>query len=206
MSKRSQPGMIGGLMGIPVECSTGPGTPMPMPMRSSTGRPRLGDERASPSSSAQSSTGSGPSAMRERGATRCRRIVPARSAMATTPWVAPRSMATTMRDCGLKAMRAGGRPPVETSSPAGLTGRWPSGASMRVGDRRAGEAGQLGELGAGARHAVAQDRQQRRGFGRDEGRSRTMSVMRSLNHIASPAQLKMAIFRRLLIDNRQKSG
>ena len=33
-SKRSQPGMIGGLMGRPVECSTGPGSPMPIASRS----------------------------------------------------------------------------------------------------------------------------------------------------------------------------
>ena len=35
-------------------------------------------------------------------------------------------------------------------------------------DRRSGQPGEFGELGARARDAVAQDRQQRRGVGRDE--------------------------------------
>ena len=38
-SKRSQPGMIGGFTGRPVECSTGPGTPMPIAARSCRSRP-----------------------------------------------------------------------------------------------------------------------------------------------------------------------
>ena len=37
-SKPSQPGMIGGLVGRPVECSTGPGRPMPTPQQVARGR------------------------------------------------------------------------------------------------------------------------------------------------------------------------
>ena len=39
MSKRSQPGMMGGFTGVPVECSTGPGTPIPTPTSSWRSRP-----------------------------------------------------------------------------------------------------------------------------------------------------------------------
>ena len=38
-SNRSQPGMIGGLIGLPVENSTGPGSPIPMPTTSPMLRP-----------------------------------------------------------------------------------------------------------------------------------------------------------------------
>ena len=45
-SKPSQPGMIGGFVGRPVACSTGPGTPMPTPARSLGVRPVAVTRRA----------------------------------------------------------------------------------------------------------------------------------------------------------------
>ena len=58
-SNRSQPGMIGGLIARPVECSTGPGRPMPIAASSPTPR-RWSASSSAITDSTQPSTCSGP--------------------------------------------------------------------------------------------------------------------------------------------------
>ena len=53
---RPSPGMIGGRIGRPVECSTGPGSPMPTPMRSSAGAAGLRRAAGAVVAATQSST------------------------------------------------------------------------------------------------------------------------------------------------------
>ena len=129
-SASSQPGMIGGLIGRPVECSTGPGRPTPTLTRSLSGRPAvLSSSR--PSSTTRSSTGPGPSAIAT-GSWCSARTVPTRSVRARREWVAPRSTARMTRAAGLNANVAGGRPPVELASPAGVTNPEDSRRSTRA--------------------------------------------------------------------------
>ena len=59
IGKPSQPGMIGGLRGSPVECSTGPGTPIPMPATAPRSDPASASSGAKRCST-HSSTASGP--------------------------------------------------------------------------------------------------------------------------------------------------
>ena len=124
--------MIGGLLGRPVACSTGPGQPdadaaprrsRGAPGSSSSAVPRSIAQSARPRGRARcrarrrcsASTAAARSVMRERGRAWRRRRRPARS-----------------RAPGLKANWAGGRPPVDAASPArSRRGCWPSRASTR---------------------------------------------------------------------------
>ena len=119
----SQPGMIGGFTGRPVECSTGPGRPIPTPTTSPMARPARATSRRS-SAATQSRTASGPAAM-SRSALCPASIAPARLVTPSRACVAPRSAASTTRASGLNTNRVGGRPPVESASPAGVSSRWP---------------------------------------------------------------------------------
>ncbi len=110
--------MMGGFTGCPVECSTGPGTPMPMAATSDADRPDS-DSRTDAVSTSQVSTGSGPRAM-SISPVFSDSTLPVRSAMATVPCEAPRSTATTTLAAGLIANCDGGRPPVETASATGV--------------------------------------------------------------------------------------
>ena len=112
-SNRSQPGMIGGLIGRPVENSTGPGRPMPMPTTSSTPRPaRSSSSRAVELS--QSIAERGPSAI-SRVDEASASSSPARFVTAMRECEAPKSAAMTTRARGLKANRELGRPPVDAA-------------------------------------------------------------------------------------------
>ena len=128
-SKPSQPGMIGGLVGRPVACSTGPGSPMPTPARSAGSRPVAAHEPAAVlDDPAQHGVGTeGDVEVDELAAS----TVAARSVTASRTWVAPTSAASTTRAAGLKANCVGGRPPVDVASPAGPTSALASRASTR---------------------------------------------------------------------------
>ena len=118
-SKPSQPGMIGGLVGLPVANSTGPGTPTPTATTSVMRRPARRTSTL-PRSTTQARTFSGPTPM-SRSTTSSASTVAARSLTARRTWVAPMSAPRTTRARGLKAKRAGGRPPVDVASPAAPT-------------------------------------------------------------------------------------
>ena len=126
----SQPGMIGGLIGRPVACSTGPGRPMPIAARCLTGR-RCAFSSARTVVDTQPRTTSGPSAM-SRLALTSPRMSPERSAIAARTWVAPTSTPTTTLAAGLSAKSAGGRPPVERAPPNGATSSRRMSTSIRA--------------------------------------------------------------------------
>ncbi len=155
MSNPSQPGMIGGLVGRPVANSTGPGTPMPTPATSSAVRPaslRMVDQIVH----SRLSTSSGPSAISIGSVSSPITSAP-RSVTARVAWVAPRSAASTTRECGSKANRVGGRPPDERASPAAAD---QTGGDQLVdpgGDGGAGQPGEVGQLRSGPSAAVAQE-------------------------------------------------
>ena len=128
-SNPSHPGMIGGLVGRPVACSTGPGRPMPTPASSASPR-SAAVSSARPWSTTHRSTASGPSAM-SRSTTSLTSTLAARSATARRTWVAPTSAASTTRAAGLKANCVGGRPPDDIASPAAPTRSLASKASTR---------------------------------------------------------------------------
>ena len=128
-SKPSQPGMIGGFVGRPVACSTGPGSPMPTPARSRESRAGAAHEPAAVVDD-PAQHGSGPRAM-SRSTSSVASTVAARSVTARRTWVAPTSAASTTRAAGLKANCAGGRPPVDVASPAAPTSELASRASTR---------------------------------------------------------------------------
>ena len=110
--------MIGGFTGCPVECSTGPGTPMPIATSARWSRPTSA-RRPCAVSTSHVSTGTGPSATAI-GLLRCSRIAPVRSMTATVVCEAPISAARTTRALGLSANCDGGRPPVDAASATGM--------------------------------------------------------------------------------------
>ena len=127
--KASQPGMIGGFEGLPVLCSTGPGRPMPMAIRSASfSLSAASSERMV--RTIQPRQDSGPSAMSILVEVRAR-MLPTRSVTASEAEVAPKSTATTTRALGLRATCADGRPPVDTASVSGAKRPSSSRASMR---------------------------------------------------------------------------
>ena len=67
---------------------------------------------------------------------------------------------------GLKASCAGGRPPVDTASPDGVEQPGREQGVDPGADGRAGQAGELDELGAGARRPVEHELEQLPGAGR----------------------------------------
>ena len=128
-SYRSQPGMIGGLIARPVECSTGPGRPMPIAASSPTSR-RWSASISAITDSTQPSTCSGPVAT-SRSSRRSTSTVPARSASAAVACVAPMSTPATTQAPGFSASSEGGRPPVDTP-PYGITRPRRSSESIRA--------------------------------------------------------------------------
>ena len=153
-SYRSQPGMIGGLIARPVECSTGPGRPMPMAASSPTPGAGRRAARRSPTPPSRARA-SGPVAT-SRSSRRSTRTVPARSARAAVAWVAPMSTPGDHPGTGVQCEQrgraaAGGHPAVRHHQAE---------AQQRVdprGDGRAGEPGLLRELGARPGLPVAQE-------------------------------------------------
>ncbi len=161
-SKPSQPGMIGGFVGRPVACSTGPGSPMPTPARSPTRRPARRDAARRPWSTTQRSTASGPRA----------------TSRSTSSLDEHRRGQVGDGEADVRGADVGGehdarrrverelrrRPPARRRR---LAGRADERAGQQgvdaLGDGGAAEAGRGGELAARARHAVAQVLQQRAG-------------------------------------------
>ena len=129
MSNSCHPGMIGGFAGRPVECSTGPGTPIPMPTTWSSAMP-IRFNRSCARSVTRSRTTVGPSAMSDSTEVSSSTL-PARSTAATAACEAPRSIARTTWPAPLRANRVGGRPPVEAASPTGASRPEASRASTR---------------------------------------------------------------------------
>ena len=128
-SKRSQPGMIGGLIGRPVLCSTGPGSPMPIASRSPGARPSCSSSSCA-AVETQLSTASGPSATRMRSLLSAW-MRPVRSLTAIRTCEAPTSTPSTTLPLAAIANCEDGRPPVETASPTGPTRPRFISASMR---------------------------------------------------------------------------
>ena len=153
--------MIGGLVGRPVACSTGPGQPDADAgeVADVADRPRTSSRR--PCSTTQRSTTSGPRAM-SRSTTSLASTLAARSVTARRTWVAPTSAAEhdprrrvegeLGRWATARRRRLAGRPD-ELAGEEGVDA---------LGDRGAAETGGGGELAAGPRHAVAQMLQQAR--------------------------------------------
>ena len=185
--------MIGGLVGRPVANSTGPGRPIPTPTTSPRRRPaRRTSTRLR--STTHVSTFSGPTAT-SRSTTSSASTVAARSVTARRTWVAPTSTPRTSRARGLKANRAGGRPPVDVASPAAPTSSLVTSASTRWATVERPRPGGGGELAARARRTVAEQL---------EERPRTVGSLPPHGRI-EPHRLSLAPGR-LLLDKWQKSS
>src|SRR5690606_1265268 len=117
-------------MGRPVECSTGPGSPIPIASRSRVERSREASRRSA-SAVTQLSTASGPSATLI-----CSRVwasmPPVRSLTPMRTCEAPMSTPSTTRPLVAMANWEEGRPPVETASPTEATSPSFMSASMRM--------------------------------------------------------------------------
>jgi hypothetical protein len=148
--------MIGGLIGRPVECSTGPGRPTPTPTRSSGVRP-VSAISARPWVTTQSRTTSGPSEI-GRSALVSARILDARSVTASRAW--EHDAGGGVEGEGRGGSAAGG---------GGLAGRGDQAGGHQgvdtLGDGGPGLTGEGGEVGAGARAAVAEQLEHRAGTG-----------------------------------------
>ena len=124
----SQPGMIGGAIGIPAGCSTGPGRPTPTARSGPVPCGTAASASSRPSS--QSITRSGPSAIAMSCASSAS-TVPARSVTPSRACAAPRSAASTMPAARLKLSTCAGRPPVAATSASDTSSRRESSASTR---------------------------------------------------------------------------
>ena len=145
--------MIGGAIGIPAGCSTGPGSPSRSPAAGRSPRARRRAARRSrPSSQLHHRLGA--VGDRDRRAPPRRGSSPARSQSARRAWVAPRSAASTTPALRLKLSTCAG--PAAGRGDVGVGHQQPA-RDQRVdalGDRRAGEPGGGHEVAAGGRGAV----------------------------------------------------
>ena len=165
-SKRSQPGMIGGLIGRPVQCSTGPGSADADREQVVGLAPELVEQLAGRRSIDPAEHGLGPLGDVDALAASRPRMRPVRSLTAMRTWEAPTSTPSTTRPLAAIANCDDGRPPVETASPTGPTSPSCMSASMRRATVERARPGHRRELGARARPTVAQDLEQ---LARDRG-------------------------------------